>query len=358
MSIYGGDPGPEGSLEFSAERLYVEGPGCQYAMSYPSQEPSLPSDLWYSPGPQTLPPTLTSEPHYMLPGEQSPPGHYNTACYGAHHKTVGHNPGASMFPQYIKKDPCVVSDHALHPNPRVPQFINQEPGMHVNNNHPQNRLDLANRNGSLHVQHADLVRPNISQHHSPLHQHPHQGVSLYTGLSQLHNTVHGSGPYIHDVPYIKQEPGLNMNHIPVQARQEPGNQNKGATGLPCIKLEPGLLIDVDEHATGSLRIKQEPGLPIDVNEAATGPLRIKNEPGLLIDIKHEPGQLIDINQEAGTAQSLPLHALTDHSLTPFPSKPINFNFMADIEDIVQPTSSGNDYGIMTSILFIIILLCF
>ena len=63
-------------------------------------------------------------------------------------------------------------------------------------------------------------------------------------------------------------------------------------------------------------------------------------PGRPLHVKQEPGMLGHIKQEPGTPHSFHGDSFYEHSLTPFPSKPINFNFMADIEDIVQPINSG------------------
>ena len=57
-------------------------------------------------------------------------------------------------------------------------------------------------------------------------------------------------------------------------------------------------------------------------------------------IKQEPGLLGHIKQEPGTPHSFHGDPFYEPSVMPFPSKPINFNFMADIEDIVRPTNSG------------------
>lgn len=317
MSIYGADASAERSLDPSAvDFVSVTRPGVQYvtnSMSYPSQEPNLPSDLWYtSCPPQPTPhlPSVTSGPPYMLLGEQFPPGLYNTASFDAGYKVVDHNPNAAMFPHYVKQEQSVIRGHASHPNLRLSQFIKQEPGLQDNNPLPLSTLDLANHNGSPHIQ-PNLGLHGGSPHHSQLdpqqqHHHHHDGAGQFSGLSLAHTTMHVSGPYAQNVSYIKQEPGLSVNHIPpMHARHEQG-QNEGAPGPP---------------------------------------LGIKQEPGLLAHVKQESGLLAHIKQEPGIADPFPLHSFTDHSLTPFPSKPINFNFMADIEDIVQPTTSGEEFGI-------------
>ena len=298
MSIYGADS--ERSLEPPGEKLDLvtvtrsSGHHGLNAMSCPSQDPSLPSELWYNLGPPQPPPhappqpSLASELPFMLPGEQMAPGTYPPVSYGTHQKPMVHTPNSVvMFPHYIKQEPGVITEHVPQPPFSHPSFIKHEPGLHDSNTHTLSRPDLTNHNGSPHMS-LDLGPCADSRHPGQVHTHhhhpPHHGQ--YAGRLPLpHTTLYG-----HTAHFIKQESGLSINDVQYHGRPGPG-PNEGAPGPP---------------------------------------LHIKQEPGLLRHVKQEPG----------TPHSFHGDPFYEHSVTPFPSKPINFNFMADIEDIVQPTNSG------------------
>lgn len=121
----------------------------------------------------------------------------------------------------------------------------------------------------------------------------------YTGLYPTHQVVHS-------VPqYLGQAQVARDSHTFV-FKQEPGLEGTSPLrtldiGSPLIKREPGLLI------------KQECGV-------LENTLCYEQE-GLHQECKQEMGAPLDF----GAA---------------FPSQPLDFNFMADIEDIVQPSTSG------------------
>ena len=268
MSIYGAKAS---STDPATQQEPRTAPGYQYglgSMNYSGHEPSLRRDPWYSQC-SSLP---LSDPNYMLVDQ---PG----TSYNLHPVS-----GVAMIPQCMKQEPGIISDPIHNPNLRLP-FVKQESSFHVSNTHPVGRLDEDHHNGHLHAQHLpDLGHPEENQQH--LQQH-HNQAALFTGFSPIHSSLQASDQFVQNLPFVKQEPGLNHNHLP--------------------------------------------GPDAGPNPGASGPLCVKQEPEFLLHIKEEPGT-------ANSQQSFP-----DHSLTPFPSRPINFNFMADIEDIVPPSSSGMRY---------------
>lgn len=133
-------------------------------------------------------------------------------------------------------------------------------------------------------------------------------------------------------PFIKEEPGLFAPSTFI--KQEPDLQRGG-------HLPPGGNLPHGEHPF----IKEEPGLPHD------GHMFIKQEPGLVGGmtkqfslegsssfLEKKPGIYCGnsaMNQEMGAPGEV---------FPAFPSQPLYLNFMADIEDIVQPSNGGEWLG--------------
>ena len=138
----------------------------------------------------------------------------------------------------------------------------------------------------------------------------------------------GTSPYVsHEPgtnPYIKQEPGTGP-----YIKQEPG------TG-PYIKQEPGT--EPPFITSESIPfIKQEPG----AGDSFQPRTPIKQESYVEFPpMKQELSHMFPSHSALQRHHSLPAPLLTANEVS-FPSQPLNLNFMADIEDIVQPSIYGN-----------------
>lgn len=196
-------------------------------------------------------------------------------------------------------------------------------------------------------QHA-FVKQEPSTYHGTHHSIEQKSGIPIEGYSSSLPFIR-SGSHVNGIPFIKQESGLHASKPPFNSE------------IPSIKQEPGV------HLAKPIFIKQEPGSCTDeqsplikhnsYSHAARFPF-IKKEPDMcntpiepqscmlsegMNCMKQEPG--LRSTEEVTTEHCRKgAHFIKNESAldcgVSFPSQPINLNFMSDIEDIVQPTYSG------------------
>lgn len=214
---------------------------------------------------------------------------------------------------------------------------------------------------------AQFLPPQYPQHQIPSHQHQlHSPHLQHPATQQLSNS---NPTFIKQecqdgLPFIKQEPGVNSweasfdhigGHLPsfshagmdmppfTCARGDVSSFTHAGETLPSSNH-----IGASSHLEGSLPVKSEP------QDSVLMPT-IKQEPGVAVTSSHIPVASL-VKQEPGSSahSSNSETALCAYSsqLQPknegctgvsFPSQPLNLNFMADIEDIVPPTTPGRSY---------------
>lgn len=216
-------------------------------------------------------------------------------------------------------------------------------------NHSAPALYVSSQLNSLADGHLNSYTTNPLQpiHQVLMHTNPHfmeqihsnQPASLTQTTRQLHSVRQQlpGGP-----PLIKQEPGLNSGL--------PG-------GLPFIKQEPGLILGLGPQELIPGFIKQEPGLMGQASkEFSLEEPRYVHREFPFIEGRPEAfcrnGALVKQEQRVTCKQEAGLGEVQYKSVkqevvgggvefgAAFPSQPLDFNFMADIEDIIQPSNCG------------------
>lgn len=222
---------------------------------------------------------------------------------------------------YASHPATVIRD--VHPSPESPAGGPPHPFQHPATNYYMNQME------------SPLIMnqpPHSTNHLSESARRTSEDIS-YLGHESRFNPPFNNGTVSVSSPFVKQEPGSNPF-----VKQEPGALPEG---IPFIKQEPGVI--PENH----LFIKQEPGAMHD-----GVPFTKQQFPGTLPLIKQEPRPCVTfikqdslINNGSAITQGLSQCNPTQEVFTSgggvsFPSRPLNLNFMADIEDIVQPTNSG------------------